>query len=248
MKIAPCMTLAVCALACSQPGKSDTSQVTPVSSGGAQTGERAFLSVSTRAWRGADGPFAALLPLPVRRNGAVYVAVMFRPALTIAAASEEERRRVNAIHLPAYIDYRDPSDGARHFFDPRTGQRSPSQVPFGSREGEYDPARYFGMPTPPDGVVGQYDDPAWLPQARADLLRTRIHSALDTLLPFFADESRPWTEEANEAAQEVRDFFPLAAEPGLWPYYKAEGREFFAWVETNAPPAKAALPWDEAPR
>jgi len=102
----------------------------------------------------------------------------------------------------------------------------------------------FGIANPANGVIGHYNDPKWLPKDRLGTLRHRIYSALDLLLPFFADETRSWTAEANKAAQEVRDFFPLAAEPGLWPYYKAEGKEFFAWVEKNAPPGRVPLPWE----
>lgn len=105
--------------------------------------------------------------------------------------------------------------------------------------------KYFGFPSPPGGVVGSYDDPGRRSSDRAMLIDERLHAAMDVLLPFFADEARPWTEEVTRAAREVRDFFPLAAEPGLWPYYEAEGKGFFAWVEKNAPPGRARLPWEE---
>jgi len=149
-------------------------------------------------------------------------------------SSKDEAARIwNEVSTPTVIAYYGATSGTYSVEIGHLGPRT---------------AAYFGVPDPPganpgNGIVGHFDDPHWLPRDRAELLRRRILAALDVLLPFFADEARPWTDEANRAAREVRDFFPLAAEPGLWPYYKAEGKEFFAWVEKNAPPAKAPLPW-----
>jgi hypothetical protein len=96
----------------------------------------------------------------------------------------------------------------------------------------------------PTGIVGRFDDPNTLPPQRRAMLSARVYAALDRLLPLFATEpSTPWTKEAQEAARDVRDLFPYAAEPGLWPYYEAYGRDFFAWAEQHAPAGAARLPW-----
>jgi len=143
-------------------------------------------------------------------------------------------RELDKVTAPMNVYYGDPATGE---LEKRVRIDWREEVSGGERS-------HFGIPIPPDGVVGHFSDPRWPPKERVELLRQRIYSALDVLLPFFADENRPWTEEANTAAREVRDFFPMAAEPGLWPYYNAEGKEFFAWVEKNAPPGRAPLPWE----
>jgi hypothetical protein len=171
------------------------------------------------------------LPVPVRRPTGVHLALLLigdvvaHRDVTAAQAADMSKE----VTVPFSI----------HYLDPQTGTVASGGMPLND-----DGPAYFGIPAPPTGVVGRLDDPKWLAADRIDLLRQRIYAALDVLLPFFADENRPWTEEANRAARDVRDFFPLAAEPGLWPYYKAEGKDFFAWVEKNAPPAKAPLPWE----
>jgi len=193
---------------------------------------------------GYDTAAVAILPIPVHRNGGLYLAVMLRPAYVIQPSTPEERRKVNEVYAPAFIAYVDPRTGERHFFDPVTGVPTLSAVEFGLKA---ECEKYFGLTIPQGGVVGSYGDPTRLLADRIEILRERVLSALDILLPIFADQRRPWTEAANTAARELRDFFPLAAEPGHWPYYKAEGKEFFAWVEKNAPPEKAVMPWETPP-
>lgn len=172
------------------------------------------------------------LPIPVKnKTGLCIAALQIAFPVPIRVSKEEADRIQNKVSVPGEIVY----------VDVVTGEKVDS-VGMGSLALA---TAYFGIPSPPDDVVGHFDDPKWLPPDRLALLRARIFAALDVLLPFFADDNRPWTEAANKAAGEVRDFFPLAAEPGLWPYYKAEGKEFFAWVEAKAPAAKTALPWGE---
>ncbi len=175
----------------------------------------------------------ASLPVPVRRPAGLRLASFMLGGVwaKLGRSREETLRLENLITPPLSIDYLDPRSGEIVEDGPYLNEKR---------------ASYFGIPDPqtPDGEVGRYDDPSRPPKERLELLRQRIYSALDVLLPLFADENTPWTEQATKAAQEVRDFFPLAAEPGLWPYYKFEGREFFAWVERHAPPAKAPVPWE----
>jgi hypothetical protein len=186
---------------------------------------------------GTEGSYqSARLPIPVKRATGLRLAAfqIYYPWAKADEPAEEGKRERDKVTAPMNVCYGDPATGK---LEVRVGIDWREEVAGGGRA-------HFGIPTPPDGVVGHFSDPQWLPKDRVELLRRRIYAALDVLLPFFADENRPWTEAANKAAQEVRDFFPLAAEPGLWPYYKAEGKEFFAWVERSAPPGKAALPWN----
>jgi hypothetical protein len=199
--------------------------------------EAGFRPVATisLSW-GDGGPVqAALLPVPIKRAGSIYVAAfeLAWPTPRPNMPSDEVRRIRNDVSIPMRVLY----------LDPLTGNKVDSTGPGYDLYNRSAP-EHFGIANPPGRIVGHFDDPNWLPPDRLAMLRERIFAALDVLLPFFADENRPWTEAANKAAREVRDFFPLAAEPGLWPYYKAEGKEFFAWVDRSAPPGKAALPWD----
>lgn len=195
----------------------------------------AFLPVGSMKLGSGDGAPVqpGRLAVPVRRFGGVCIAVLHiaDPTIWPGTPASEIPRVKNEISPPENIVY---WDARTNDLVARIGTGAPA-----FRE------EHFGLRDPDGQVVGHFDDPSWLPKARLDLLQRRIFAGLDVLLPFFADEHLPWTEAANKAAQEVRDFFPLAAEPGLWPYYKAEGREFFAWVEKNAPPGKARLPWDD---
>lgn len=168
----------------------------------------------------------AYFPIPVRRQGALRLS-LFNLAFSGRKIPEEQ----NEVGAPTQMLEIDVVTGE---YVADTGVN-------------LDRKERFGIADPPMGVVGHYDDPHRPPPDHLKALRFRIYFSMDLLLPLFAEQDRPWTEEANRAAREIRDFFPLAAEPGLWPYYKAEGKEFFAWVEKNAPPEKAVLPWDAAP-
>lgn len=191
-------------------------------------------------WTDFGSVRAPNLAVPVKRPAGLRIAVfqIYHPLGYAGEPVDEAVRERDKVTSPLTVLYGDPV----------TGKKKPEEC----LELDWDPAAprgaraHFGLPTPADRVIGHFSDPSWPPEDRRKLLNDRIFAGLDILLPFFADENRPWTEEANKAAREVRDFFPLAAEPGLWPYYKAEGREFFAWLEKNAPPEKAPLPWKEA--
>ncbi len=191
-----------------------------------------FLPTASLRLAGGDGgPVQpGTLPVPVKSRAGLRMAVLFVRAWTPdpSVSPAKAKEIVASVSIPRLV---------RHL-DPVTGQLDEQSIYLQSG------AERFGIPDPPDFIVGRFDDTRWPPPERREALRARIFTALDVLLPLFADQTLPWTEAANKAAQEVRDFFPLAAEPGLWPYYKAEGREFFAWVEKNAPPTKARLPWE----
>jgi len=192
-----------------------------------------FLPLASIRLGWADGgPFqAARLPVLARRNGAPCVAALHLrlPVRLPDTPEAEARKAANEVSVPVYVVYVDAKSGAKL---ESTGFLNA------------DRQAHFGIPDPKDEVVGHWDDPQALGQERVNALRARILAAFDVLLPLFADQDRPFPEDAYKAAREVRDFFPLAAEPGLWPYYKAEGRDFFAWVERHAPPAKTRLPWE----
>ena len=227
--------------ACSPAGTVPPSPDDTTTSPGARSRSPLFQPLHTlRALRQGYSDAVSTLPVPVRRGGRVHLAVLLRPAYIVQPSTPEERRKVNEVRAPGGIAYVDPIDGERTYFHPFTQAPSHSPLDIGSPA---DVEKYFGIPAPAGGVIGMYDDAHALPKDRVETLRERILSALDVLLPFFTDDTRPWTEQATKAAQEVRDFFPLAAEPGLWPYYRAEGKDFFSWVEKNAPAAKAPLPW-----
>lgn len=170
------------------------------------------------------------LPVPVRRPGGLRLALfsITMPVANLNLSPEERALEANAVPVPDTVDE----------FDPVTLElvRTGGWLNQGR-------AQRFGIPDPAGQRVGRWDDPHWPPVEHRKLLRERIYAALDVLVPLFADESRTWTFEATTAAAEVRDFFPLAAEPGLWPYYRAEGKEFFTWVEKNAPPQRVPSPW-----
>lgn len=201
---------------------------------GAQTRFRPIAPVF-RTWYDY-GPYqVAELPVPVRRPQGLRVAVfhIYDPLFKPHASKEEETRERDKVTAPMLVCDGDPVFGRRdHCERIDWTDDSPSSA-----------RARFGFSPPADGVVGHFSDssPWW--QERMVELRPRIYADLDVLLPFFAEPSRPWTAEATRAAQEVRDLFPLASEPGLWPYYKAEGKDFFAWLDTHAPPEKAPLPW-----
>lgn len=199
------------------------------------------------AW-GDAGPYRpGYLPIPVRRGGAVQLAYfeIYHPWAVARETAEAAERKIDLVTPPLLICYGDPVSG-------RLIERVTVDW---NEERPGNPKAHFGLPRPtgpgahigdtaPIPVIGHFSDPKWLPKDRVELLRKRIHEDLDVLLPYFADTSRPWTEEASKAAREVRDFFPIASEPGLWPYYRAEGKDFFPWLEKNAPPGKSPLPWD----
>jgi hypothetical protein len=198
--------------------------------GGARPGFRPLASMNL-SWGDGAPVQVVRLPVPVRRSTGMSIAALHIPFPTLIRISKEEAEKIhNKIEVPCNVVY----------WDATTGQKV--DIEYTGNDDAV--AEHFGLRPPADGVVGHFDDPKWLPEKQREELRQRLYAAIDVLLPFFADENRPWTEEANRAARDVRDFFPLAAEPGLWPYYKAEGKDFFAWVEKNAPPAKAPLPWE----
>jgi hypothetical protein len=113
-------------------------------------------------------------------------------------------------------------------------------------------AEHFQIADPPEAkngryVVGHFSDPPpdGLSKDQIEILRNRVLTALDVLVPLFlsVDPNMTWPDEANRALQEIRDFFPLVAEPGLWAFYRAEGKEFFLWVAKQAPREQALFPW-----
>lgn len=196
----------------------------------------------SRNW-GDGGPSKDAALLVPRRDGDRWtwsafqissVCIIREEGETDAHLEERARRNRNEVSAPWQVVPLDPVTG--EIAGPKFYMNAARRL------------ERYGLPDPPGWIVGHLDDPRWLPPDRVEMLRARIYKALDVLAPFFADEDRAWTEAANVAAQEIRDFFPLAAEPGLWPYYQAEGKEFFTWIEKNAPPAKAPLPWDEPRR
>jgi len=217
-----------------------TSSSSPhISAQGSPTSYLPLLSLYARPL-GAEPLVPVLLPVPVRRNKGPCWAILLTTGVVSnpRRTKQEYEREVNEIWNPAGIMYYDAVGGQFVEENPNHNERLEA---------------YFGVPRPEGAkhffyVVGRRDDPKWTPTDRRDQLRVRILAGLDVLLPFFADENRPWTGAANKAAEEVRDFFPLAAEPGLWPYYRAEGREFFAWLEKKAPPAQAPPPWATNPQ
>jgi len=167
------------------------------------------------------------LPVPVRRDGQVRLAFM---------------------NLGVTGPWREDYDKKRHFVF------APSQVrevdlatgrtllhPWSENE------KLFGIANPPDGVVGCDDDPTLPPREGRLVVLARVYVAMNVLIPFFADETRELSSEAVNAARDVRDYFPFACEPGLWPYYKALGQTFFAWAERIAVREKAPLPWPDQP-
>lgn len=218
---------AVSVVACS-PTPSSTEHSGRPDSGIATSTQTGFRPVASIQLQHDEFSIVVKLPVPAKRDGRVLLAGLhlLYPTVLPTIPREEFQRQLNEVRVPSLVSYADAI----------TGEQLPT---IDGTE------KHFGIPDPPNRLLGHYDDPTWLPEDRRDQLRARILAGLDVLLPFFADENRPWTEAANKAAEEVRDFFPLAAEPGLWPYYRAEGREFFAWLEKNAPPAKAPLPWAE---
>ena len=232
--------LAAGAVSCSSPSQGSSQGVTGPSTSSAPgsapvTAVAHFKPIGTlRFEQYRDfGVRAGSLPVPVRRANAIQLALLMAVGDSVARVDippAEAARMKNEVLVPAFVWYIDAASGEPREQTPYFNERSSS---------------YFGIPDPPKKIVGHLDDPSWFAENRVTQLRLRIYAGLDTLLPFFVDESLPWTEEANKAARDVRDFFPLAAEPGLWPYYKAEGKELFAWVEKNAPPGKARLPWED---
>lgn len=171
------------------------------------------------------------LPAPVKSGGRVRLALFSLTGLAFNPSITPEQSRIIArqVSVPVMIDYFDAVTLEQEGSTGRLNQRTEA---------------HFGIPSPAGEVAGMWDDPTWPSEEKRQNLRTRIYAALDVLLPIFADDNLPWTEEANKAAQVVRDYYPVAAEPGLWRYYEAEGREFFAWVAKRAPAAKAPMPWD----
>ncbi|MFO0592174.1 MAG: hypothetical protein U0441_31815 [Polyangiaceae bacterium] len=215
----------------------------------AKAAEFRIVNLDFMTWSPTGAYVPGYLPIPVKRHGAVQLAY-FQLAgrwASVDETKEEAIREDDKVTPPVVISYGNPF----------TGERADTFYPDWRDEHPGNPKSHFGLPTPKSvdkpqrdyptaPVIGHFSDPKWLPKDRLEILRKRIYEGLDTLLPFYADEHRPWTEDANKAAREVRDFFPIASEPGLWPYYRAEGKDFFAWLEKNAPPGKAALPWDIA--
>ena len=214
-------------------GDTPTSGETMSTQGQTTTQSTSFRPVGALPYEKEDPPERFVsLAVPVRRATGLRFALFFismGPVANPHTTPEERELELHSVSVPDAVAY----------FDPRTHvwDGSPGYLNQGRPS-------HFGIPDPPKYFVGRWDDPKWPSKDRRDLLRARIFAAMDVLLPLFDDPSRPWTEQANQAAREVRDFFPVAAEPGLWPYYKAEGREFFTWVEKNAPPAKVPLPWE----
>jgi len=216
---------AVSVVACS-PTASSTGQTGSADSSARAPAPIGFRPVASVRLQHDEFSIVVKLPIPVKRDGRLLLAGLhlLYPTVLPTIPREEFQRQLNEVRVPSLVSYADAI----------TGEQLPT---IDGTE------KHFGIPDPPNRLLGHYDDPTWLPENRRDQLRARILAGLDVLLPFFADENRRCTEAANNAAAEVRDFFPLAAEPGLWPYYRAEGREFFAWLDKNAPPAKAPLPW-----
>lgn len=228
--------LALAACSCEKVNSMDSAPSTTTAS----SSGKLLLSASIRLSWGDGGPVRpGELPVPVNCKTGLCLAAfeLSAPPWLPSHPRAENERAANEVSIPMRVVY----------VDARSGEMVDATGP-GYDLFNVSAPKHFGIPNPPDRIVGHFDDPTWLPKERRQLLRDRILAALDVLLPLFTEQTRPWTEEANKAAQQVRDYCPLVAEPGLWPYYKAEGREFFAWVEKNAPPGNAPLPWEQPSR
>lgn len=242
MKLHLLATSAAGLMACASSGDAPTSTAgttTTIPSTGSATTPGFRPTGEMNLTSGDGGPVSAgNLPVPVRSRGQTVIAALHIASPTRFPNTPEEvaRRQANEISTPLYVVYWSPRSGQKLWVEPEMG-------PGFDRDAWL--VQHFGQRPGKDHIVGRRDDPGAISKDRAEMLRQRICAALDVLLPLFDDPSLPWTEAANKAAREVRDFFPVAAEPGLWPYYQAEGRELFAWVEENAPPGRAALPWEE---
>lgn len=247
--------------ACSSQDGTNSTGTTSMTTGSATTASTNSASAATtppdkpfrivdRRWQGwgDQGPYLpAELPIPVRRKGTVqlaYFEIYGRWALP-KETKEEALRENDKVTPPLLVSYGDPFTGApidRVQIDWRDERPGNPKAHFGIAASAIRGEQPRDFPTAP--VIGHFSDPKWLPKDRLEILRKRIYEGLDILIHFYADEARTWTEDANKAAREVRDFFPIASEPGLWPYYRAEGKDFFAWLDKNAPPGKATLPWN----
>lgn len=180
--------------------------------------------------------------MPVRRS-------YLKTALLIARAREQLAR---ALPTEAHQSYPIPvrhAAGLRiHFLygttrlNPRVGlYLSPPKylARFDARTGQLEEFRAvtaedFGM----GGDAGAGDGLLQMPEGmtREDYLsrQARLYEAYDVLLPAFAARETDVPPAVRKAANEFRTLFPSVSEASLKPCYRAEGRDFFSWLDQIA--------------
>jgi hypothetical protein len=143
------------------------------------------------------------LPLPVRRDGTVRLAVLVAPVVI-------GTREGTAISVPTHLGEFDLGNGQLI----RLRAVKPED---------------FRQATPSNGRLGFYHPE--ISFERTAQLREELFADLDVLIPAFANNQLPPGADAVGAVRRFRQNFQLLREEPLDPYYRAVGAEFFAWLD-----------------
>ncbi len=93
----------------------------------------------------------------------------------------------------------------------------------------------FGLHDPENQFLGKYALPQGITQQDFHEDQTRLLLAYDALLPRFAINDTNPSPDTKRAAVEFKALFKLVAEQVLQPYYRAAGKQFFAWLDQVSP-------------
>lgn len=92
----------------------------------------------------------------------------------------------------------------------------------------------FGQPHQPGEIIGGWgvDELPNTPDEITQMWRDLI-AALDVLIPVYL-ENRRLNDEVRQAAKRYLYLFDIVGEKALRPYYRALGKDFFAWLKQIA--------------
>lgn len=148
------------------------------------------------------------LPIPVRTAGRCLIAIL------AARESFGQDRKLRFV-APDYVIYLDPEDG--HLIQMKAVEPSD-----------------FGQPHQPGEIIGGWGVNE-LPNTPDEITQMwkNLIAALDVLLPVYVEDRRI-TDEVRQAARTFLRLFDIVGEKAFRPYYRALGKDFFAWLDRIA--------------
>jgi hypothetical protein len=149
------------------------------------------------------------LPIPIRRNGRLFVAFLFVPTVKKPGAPVQ-------LGAPDYIATLRVSDGRLESL------QSLEADPTGA------------LPADPSHSIGTFGLPDKMTAEEYVKRQAELFAAYDVLLPLFERPEDAVGQNGRDWARYFQDLFQAVSEPPLRPYYESFGAEFFRWVSQAA--------------
>lgn len=153
----------------------------------------------------ADVSIRQLLPIPVIHRGGLQIVFLFCPALALP-------KQPVKMAPPQYMLTLNAVTGEREEFHAVT-------------------SKDFGLSHQRNELVGTFAIPDGMTVDEFSQKLDRLFEIYDELLPAFVQNEITPSDDIKKATDEFQQLFGIVSEPPMLPYYRAAGKEFFAWVD-----------------